>query len=218
MARAGRKDRGLLSKIDAAGKPKWYVRLYHEGKDQRIGPFNDKTQARNFYNKSKTEQLQGRFFPERYRHGGSDLIADVLDGHTGASTVKNQWAEKHYAAWWKARLKGKRLNGIRPALLDEAMRALADEQLAPQTVLHYMKFLRHVLNVAVRDGKLDRTPFAKVALPKVRAGRTRFLSPHEERTLVEKLGPTYGPWARLAILTRHAPGGTIRAHVARRGP
>ena len=35
MARAGRKDRGLLIKPDTTGKPMWYVRLWHEGK---LGP------------------------------------------------------------------------------------------------------------------------------------------------------------------------------------
>ena len=43
MARAGRKDRGLLSKTNAAGKVVWYVRLYHEGKDRRFGSFTTKT-------------------------------------------------------------------------------------------------------------------------------------------------------------------------------
>lgn len=36
---------------------------------------------------------------------------------------------------------------------------------------------------------------------KVRNGKTRFLSPDEESRLLEKLGPIYGPWVRLAILT-----------------
>ena len=31
MARAGRKDRGLLAKKDSTGKTVWHVRLYHEG-------------------------------------------------------------------------------------------------------------------------------------------------------------------------------------------
>jgi integrase len=126
--------------------------------------------------------------------------------------VKNQWAEKHYAKWWKAHFPGRRINAITPASLEEAIRTLAvtsvkvkagqpAKPLAPQTILHYMKFLRHVLNVAVRDGKLERSPFAKVTLPKVRTGRTRFLIPQEERTLLEKLGPSYAPWARLAMLT-----------------
>ena len=201
MARAGRKDRGLLSKPDSAGKPVWYVRLWHEGRERRFGSFKTKTDARDFYEKAKHEQKAGRFFPERYQRGADDPIETLLDHHALHSKVKNQFAEKHYVAWWKERLKGKRLNAITPAVLEDAMRALAAEQLAPQTILHYMKFLRHVLNVAIRDGKLDRNPFAKVTLPKVRAGRTRFLSPQEERTLLDKLGPTYAPWARLAILT-----------------
>ncbi len=46
MARAGRKDRGLLSKRDTAGKTVWYVRMWHEGKERRFGSFNTKTEAR----------------------------------------------------------------------------------------------------------------------------------------------------------------------------
>ena len=52
-----------------------------------------------------------------------------------------------------------------------------------------------------RCAKLDRNPFARVQLVKVHNGKTRFLSPTEEAALLEKLGPIYGPWARLAILT-----------------
>ena len=39
MARAGRKDRGLLAKNNSTGKTVWYVRLYHEGKERRFGAF-----------------------------------------------------------------------------------------------------------------------------------------------------------------------------------
>ena len=58
-----------------------------------------------------------------------------------------------------------------------------------------------MLNKAVRDGKLERNPFAQVQLVKVQNGKTRFLSSEKETRLLEKLGPIYGPWARLAILT-----------------
>jgi len=44
-----------------------------------------------------------------------------------------------------------------------------------------MKFLRHVLNIEVRDWKLDRNPMHKVALPKLHKGRLRFLSVEEEQ-------------------------------------
>ncbi|WP_370693641.1 tyrosine-type recombinase/integrase [Nitrospira tepida] len=212
MARAGRKDRGLLSKQDAAGKTIWYVRLYHDGRERRFGSFSTKTAARDFYEKAKQEQKAGRFFPERYQHGGYPLMTDLITAHVETSTVKNQWAEKHYGEWWKARLQGLRVNAVTPALLEAAQRELLTENLdpkheatpvtrAPQTVLHYMKFLRHVLNKAKRDGRIDRNPFERVTLVKIRPSRMRFLTPEEEATLLDKLGPDHAPWARLAILT-----------------
>ena len=79
MARAGRKDRGLLAKKASTGKPVWYVRLYHEGKERRFGSFTTKTQARDFYEKAKQEQKAGRFFPERYQHGGYELVEAMID-------------------------------------------------------------------------------------------------------------------------------------------
>jgi len=86
-------------------------------------------------------------------------------------------------------------------VLDDAKRDLFAEGFAAQTVLHYLKFLRHVLNLAVRDEKLDRNPFAKVELPTVNATKTRCLTSEEETKVLTALGPTYGPWARLALLT-----------------
>jgi integrase len=201
MARAGRKDRGLLAKKDSTGKLVWYVRLYHEGKERRFGSFSAKTAARDFYEKAKQEQKAGRFFPERYQHGGYVMVEDLLTRHSEMTTVKNKATEKFYMTWWTNRLKGLRLNHVTPAVIEDAQRDLLAKEYAPQTVVHYLKALRHVLNKAVRDGKLDRNPFTRVQLVKVRNDKTRFLSSEEETRLLEKLGPIYGPWARLAILT-----------------
>ena len=220
MARADRKDRGLLPVKDLDGKTTgWRVRLWHEGKERRFGSFTTKTEARDFYEKAKQEQKQGRFFPERYQHGGYELAEALIDAYMKDNTKKSVKDDQHHADWWKDRLKGKRLNHITPALIDGIQAELfrtgytrrkpnKDEKepvpLVPfsrQTVLHYMKFLRHVLNVAVRHGKLERNPFDRVELPKVSANRTRYLTPEEEAKVLKALGSTYGPWARLAILT-----------------
>jgi hypothetical protein len=77
MARTGRKDLGLLSRPDSRGKATWYVRLYDEGKELRFGAFKNKIEARDLYEKAKQEQKQGRFFPERYQHGGNALASAV---------------------------------------------------------------------------------------------------------------------------------------------
>lgn len=75
MARAGRKDRGLLSKLDSTSKPVWFVQLYHEGQERRFGSLLNKTKTRDFFEKAKLEQKEDRFFPERYQHGGYELVA-----------------------------------------------------------------------------------------------------------------------------------------------
>jgi len=195
------KDRGIIERIGADGKPVYYVRLAHAGRIRWFGGYRKITEARNFYQNAKTDQRRGRFFPEEYQRGGSELVKDVLDRHADTTTVKNTWAEKNYANWWKARLKGKRLREITPADIEDAQRDLSKAGLAPQTSIHYLKFLRHVLNVAVRDGKLTRNPFAQVKMPKPPKGRLRFLSLDEETALSEKIGEPYRWWVRLAILT-----------------
>ncbi len=201
MARTGRKDRGLLTKTDVTGRTLWMVRLYHEGRERRFGTFTTKTAAREFYEKAKAEQRAGRFFPERYQHGGYESVTVVIDRYMEGNTKRSRSQDERFATWWKARATGKRLNTITPAWLEQVQRELAEGKRLPATVLHYMKFLRHVLNIAVRDGKLERNPFVQVTLPKISAGRTRFLSSEEEAAIVNALGPVYGPWARLAILT-----------------
>ena len=58
-----------------------------------------------------------------------------------------------------------------------------------------------MLNIAVRDGKLEKSPFTQVTMPKVSQGKTRFLTMEEETRLLEALGTPHDTWARLAILT-----------------
>jgi integrase len=206
MARKGRVDRGLVLKRDAAGKKVWYVRLYHHGKEEWFGGFSKKTEARQFYEKAKVEQSERRFFPQRHQQRGSETLADVLDRYTatldGCGKVKTTIAqEKTYAAWWKTRLPDVRLHTLTGPRIDDVKRDLTVKGLSPQTVVHYLKFLRHALYATIGKAKLLDNPFDSVKLPKVRATKTRYLSREEETTLCEAIGPVYAPWVRLAILT-----------------
>ena len=200
MARAGRKDRGLLSKPDSAGKVTWHVRLYHEGKERRFGSFSTKTAARDFYEKAKQEQQTGRFFPERYQQGGYAKLEEVLDGYLEAFTGRSKRDEERFKKKWVAIFPAARLNALTPIALESA-RALLSEGRTPQTVNRYMGFLRRVLNKAVRDGKLASNPVSRIKMFREPAGKTRFLSPEEEGVLCEKIGASYAGWVRLAILT-----------------
>lgn len=212
MARIGRKDRGLLSRIDAAGNKLWYVRLWHQGKERRFGSFTTKTKAREFYEKAKYEQQEGRFFPERYQHGGYDLVVDFLVHHAMRRTQRrDQRSEKGFQTWWANWFQGKRLNAVTPDALDHARRQLLTQgsdpsanpprPCSPQRVNRYLAWLRHALNVAIRDGKLSNNPVRKLSMYREYSGSTRYLTVEEEQALCAAIGPTYAPWIRLAILT-----------------
>ena len=196
----------MLAKKDSTGKTVWNVQLYHEGKERRFGSFSTKTAAREFYEKAKQEQQTGRFFPERYQHGGKELASTVIASYlttlpTSGKKPTTIAEEKYYGRWWADRLTGKALHAVAPAILEQAMTDLAAKHYTPQTVVHYLKFLRHVFRWAIGRGVIEKSPFASVKLPTVRAGRTRFLSIEEEATLCTAIGQPYDAWIRLAILT-----------------
>ena len=200
MARKGRQDRGLLE--TKRGKSSvWSVRLYHNGKERRFGSFPTKTKAREFYEKAKLEQSEGRFFPERYQHGGYDTVEAVIDRYLETATTKKAfYDEKFFGKWWKAWFKGQRLNAITPQRIEEARQHLLKAGLAPGRINRYQGWLRHVLNVAIRDGKLTVNPTSKVKMLRESGGRTRFLSSQEEAKLLERMGE-FSPHVRFAILT-----------------
>jgi integrase len=178
----------------------WYVRLYHDGKERRFGSFSTKTAARHFYERSKEEQREGRFFPERYQQGGYAKLDEVLDGYLAAFTGRSKRDEERFKKTWAAIFPGARLNALTPTALESARAQLAEGR-TPQTVNRYMGFLRRVLNKAVRDGKLASNPVSRIKMFREPAGKTRFLSTEEEKTLCDALGAEVAPLVRLAILT-----------------
>lgn len=229
MARKGRQDRGLIQKTDSGGRSIWYVRLYDHGRERRFGSFASKTAAREFYEKAKLEQKEGRFFPERYQLRGQEGVEAFIDRYlTTIKTKKSRRDEQRFAAWWKDRFRGQPLQAMTPATLEDARQILLNERATPRarkegrrarnlkaphmlgegvqkrqptTVNRYFEWLRKVLNLAVRDGKLQSNPVLKLRLAKESQGKTRFLSPEEESQLMGALGARYAVWARLAILT-----------------
>ncbi len=189
-----------MERKDAAGRPVWWVRLYHDGRIRWFGSFKSRKEAREFYQEAKADQRRGKFFPERFQRGGAKL-SEVIDAYMKTNSKRTLTEDARYADFWKARLPEARLRTLTPTRIDEVKDELLSKGLANQTVVHYLKFLRHVLNVAVRDRKLGCKPSLQVTRPKVSTGKVRFLSLAEEKRLCEAIGPKYAPWVRFAILT-----------------
>ena len=158
-----------------------------------------------------------------YRRGKDELLRVTIQRFLGGSQKRTRKDDEIFGNWWKTHYGDIPIRQLTPAVLEEAKCYLEQTgytkgkgekkihcSYAPQTILHYMKFLRHVLNIAVRDGKLDRNPFAQVKLPRVHQGKDQVPETRrEEARLLAQLGPVYGPWARLAILTGMRKGETI---------
>ena len=201
MARKGRVDRGLVQRKDAAGKPIWYVRLWDQGKERWFGSFTAKTQARQFYEGRKLEQREGRFFPNQYQRRGQVTLQQVIADYMATSTKRSKKEDRRYEKLWNAHFLNAKLSSVTAATIEKVRQGLLDTGLAPSSTNRALAFLRHVLNVAVRDGKLNTSPMVQVKFLKESPGRLRFLSLDEETKLCEAIGPSSATWVRLAILT-----------------
>lgn len=176
----------------------WWVRWAcphgHLHREQ-IGP---KSLAREQGERRRIE----RPCPARKPKPASYLLADVIREYLDAT--KNQKRshrdDARYGRVWSERFTGRTLEEVTPAEL-EKMRAErlklppppTDENerpkkpTSPATVNREFAFLKHVFTIAVRDGKTDTNPVAKLRMLREPSGRTRYLSDEEEIALLQTL-------------------------------
>src|SRR5262245_35949410 len=107
---------------------------------------------------------------------------------------------------WKERFPGKTMEEVTPADLDRVRTDLLTgnpeaklKAVAPATVNRQLAFLRRVFNIAIRDGKAERNPVAKLKPLKEPSGRTRYPADDEEDRLLRAL-PTDADRDRVRVL------------------
>lgn len=229
MGRPIKKERGIYFRKNADGKIVWYCRVYFSGREQREGPFETKTEARNKRDDLRSQHRMGKMDPE----GGWQLLDDLIDRHLKLRADKqDQSSQKRFSRWWRERFKPKdikRVKDLTIRVLEEARQDLKAEIIKvgpelPPVVLEGKKAGRKIHKQVEGLGK-HREPgtinryfvWLQSMLKPVRhkrmelfgdwewerepKGRTRHLSPKEEAILKEALGPIYGTWARFAIMT-----------------
>ena len=87
---------------------------------------------------------------------------------------------------WTERFPGRTLEDVTPADL-ERVKTERLETVSAATVNRELAFLKHVYNVAIRDGETERNPFARIKLLREPSGRVRYLTEEEEPRLLEAL-------------------------------
>ena len=212
MARKDGKDRGILQR---KGREGWWVRLYVSGRE-RWFRCDTKSQAKALYGRLKADIREGTFFPEKFAPR-KDItlrawILRCLDGSTNRD-IEN---ERRYGRRWSLLL-GKRMLAdvsredmrqvqahMRAKLKPHPKNAPKDFQpkrrWSDATINRNFAFLRHVLMLAVKDGKLTQNPVSGLKFfPEVK--RTRFLSDEELTRLRGMMQPRDWELVAFAIET-----------------
>jgi integrase len=79
--------------------------------------------------------------------------------------------------------------------------ALRSRKCSAATIRKEVGVLKHLLNRAMKEGKISKNPAAGVTMPKLPAGRVRYLQPTELQAVLEYCPPWIRPVVRLAVAT-----------------
>jgi integrase len=209
MARKDGKDRGICQR---KGRKGWWVRLCVSGRE-RWFRCDNKSQAKALYGRLRADIREGTFFPEKFAPR-KDItlrawILRCLDGSTNRGIMN----ERRYGRRWSLLL-GKRLLGqisMEDLRLVQAKMSARKSKVQKRmkekvrgwsngTINRHFSFLRHVLMLAVKDGKLTMNPVSGIKfLPEER--RTRFLTDVELTQLETVMPVQYWKLVAFAIET-----------------
>ncbi len=180
MARKDGKDRGIVEK--PKGSNKWWVRLFVNGRERWFRTDN-KTQARALYSRLQADLREEKYFPDKFQKPKALTLRTAIARHLAGSTNRNLVAEKIYGRFWTTLWGTRLLTDITTEdCRNHQARLKAQGMWKPATINRHFAFLRHVLMIALRDGKLTRNPVSGVKFfPE--ANRVRFFSDDELRHL-----------------------------------
>lgn len=155
------------------------------------------------YGRLKADIREKRYFPEKYAQP-KDITLRVwvnlcLEGFTNLKGYRNQ---KQYGKWWNLVLGKRLLNEVTTEEIARVQaKAIKEGDRTPQTMNRYLAFLKHVLNLAVRDGKIDRNAVRGVKFSPEPKGKLRFLSETEISQLKEAMSPNEWAIVQFALET-----------------
>ncbi len=212
MARKGGVDRGITKRTDRDG---WWVRLDVNGRS-RWFKCDTKSQAKTLYGRLKADAREGKYFPEKFAPSKEITLRAWITRCLEGTTNRGIENERRYGRRWSL-LFGKRL--ISQVTTEDLRRtqAMMRAKLKPQkkvrghteeprrqwmdaTINRHFAFLRHILMLAVKDGKLARNPASGVSfLPEER--RTRFLNDTELANLETIMAPAHWKLVAFAVET-----------------
>jgi len=193
MARKGGTDRGICQRKDRGG---WWVRLFVHGR-QRMYRCDSKSQAKALYGRLKAEIREGTYFPEKFAPKQDITVRAWIQRYLDGCTNRGLENERRYGRRWRLYVGSRLLQHVSTEELRRIQAKMREKQKwSNGTINRHFGFLRRVLMIAVKDGKLTRNPVSAVRfLPEEH--RTRFLTDEE----IGRLRPHVHPdlWKAVAF-------------------
>ena len=206
MARQNGKDKGIIEKSPGV----WWIDCYVNGKRLRKMVGN-KTSALAFYRKIKTEDREGRLFPEKYQRQrvmfselAKDRLAFVAANHSRPK------GDNHLVERWLNAFKDMDASMITSSMIENVLAEIKKEGKAPATINHHLILIKAIYNRAIRDGLLSVNPAVRVKPCKLNNQIVRYLTPKQEAVLLDHLSITYHPITKVAIYTGIRQGELLR--------
>lgn len=186
-----RRDRGgawYLSWVDASGKR-------HRKRALRQSFLGARDELEREREKTREEKETG-YRPMTF----TEAAREYLDRQKPILTPKEyerqaSILEQHLRPFFAGKLGGLSARSV------EQYIALRSRECSAANIRKEVGVIRHLLNRAMKEGKIPKNPAAGVTMPKLPAGRVRYLQPTELQTVLEYCPPWISPVVRLAVAT-----------------
>lgn len=198
MSRPGNQDRGLFLRRLPSGETRWYVQVYWQGREVKRAGGATKAQARRVLTHLLAD-LQRGALTLTPRH--TDTLAAAIDRYRPlAQHLADYHKAQSFFTFWTTRLGHQPIQQLTPLDIQQAQSALFARGLSPARVNRYTDWLRHVLNIECKGGRLASNPATKITRAKEPPAPIHHYTAHQEAALMRALGP-YALWVRFAILS-----------------
>jgi len=196
---SGKKVRGVLFR-----RGSWWARWFENGRE-RVEKCDSKSQAVLRHAKHRADIREGIYFPRKISTPDITLRAWIAR-YLLSCTNKGKSNEVRYGRWWSLYLGGRLLTSISVEDLRRAQSRMREKMTvnkrhwADATINRYFSFIRHVLSLAAKDGKIVRNPASAVTFfPE--ENRVRFLTDGELERLHGVMSPDGWALVQFAIET-----------------
>ncbi len=196
---ANKKTRGIFERPTGSGI--WWARYADQYGLLHREKCGAKSLAVAVYRQRKTAIREGRFFPEQVNQRSRLFDEVVKDWLEYAAAKRSADMDRTRSRRLLAAFGGKPVDTITPQEIERLKASLKAEGLAEATVNRHLALLKSMLNLAIRNEKLERNPAKAVKLFRENNARVRYLSEEEEFRLFQTLPERYAPVVEVGLLT-----------------